>query len=108
MKQDKIEIDEFAFLQTAINNTDTDNEIIEMFREKADLEEPDNISRFDNETRSYLLKEILLTTTPLIAEIERLTNLNKSKFEIEEDTKKLQNDAELAKFSTMQAAINEV
>jgi hypothetical protein len=99
---------QFAKMQRLANTSHDETDLLEIFREEPDIVAPDKLSKFDPETRSFLINSIAEITKPLISEITRLQNLGKSEKEIETDNIKLEDEAELTEFSTMQAAINRV
>jgi hypothetical protein len=107
MTPEEKELLDFAKRQRYVNGADK-TDLLEIFGEETPIVEPDKLSKFDPETRSFLIESITEITKPLISEITRLTNLGKSEKEVETDNKKLEDEAELTEFSTMQAAINRV
>jgi len=109
MTSEEKEMLDFAKLQRCANNgLHEDTELLEIFGDKTPIVEPDKLNRFDPATRSFLIESISEITKPLISEITRLTNLGKSEKEVEADNKKLEDEAELTEFLTMQAEINRV
>jgi len=107
MTPEEKELLDFAKRQRYVNGADN-TDLLEIFGEETPIVEPDKLSKFDPETRSFLIESITEITKPLISEITRLTNLGKSEKEVKTDNKKLEDEAELTEFSTMQAAINRV
>jgi len=108
MTQEEKELLEFAKMQRFANGSNDENDLLEAFGVETTPEETAKLNKFDEETRTFILEGIASVTKPLIEEIQRLTNLGKSKKEVEADTKKLETDAKLTEFARMQAEINEV
>ena len=108
MTSEEKEMFDFAILQRCANNG-SHEDLFEIFGEQTPFVEPAKMSRFDPETKSYLLQEILTTSIPLIKEIERLTALGISGIKIEEESKKIEiKTDEISEFAKMQAEINRV
>ena len=108
MTSEEKELLEFAKMQRFANGSNDENDLQEAFGEETTPEEKAKLNKFDDETRIFIIEGIASVTKPLIDEIFRLTNLGKTEKEVELDTKKTENDAELAEFLKLQASINEV
>lgn len=108
MTSEEKEMLQFAKMQRFANGSHDETDLLEIFREEPPIVAPDKLSKFDPETRSFLIESIAEITKPLISEITRLTNLGKSEKDVEMDNKKLEDEAELTEFLTMQAEINRV
>jgi hypothetical protein len=108
MTSEEKEMLQFAKMQRFANGSHDETDLLEIFGEETSVAEPAKLTKFDPETRSFLIESITEITKPLISEITRLTNLGKSEKEVETDNKKLEEKAELTEFAKMQAEINRV
>jgi hypothetical protein len=108
MTSEQKELLEFAKMQRYANGSNDEKDVLDAFGVETTPEEKAKLNKFDDETRIFIVNGIASATKPLIDEIFRLTNLGKSEKNFEADTKKLEQDAELAEFLIMQTSINEV
>ena len=77
MTPEEKELLDFAKRQRYVNGEDR-TDLLDIFGEEPPIVAPDKLSKFDPETRSFLIESITEITKPLISEITRLTNLGKS------------------------------